>query len=243
AILFSVFIHIGDPDQALTSIPALCVIGGGVLAGLLDRVKSAAQSVLPSHDRQGAVGQVISERALMSPGSRRLGLAVAAVAAVHSLIFFVPPGRLARASSYRAVSGLDRRMRLVFGAISDLESHGRLTIVERGAIVSWRQLSYYFPQDYVVDLPDRPGQPAMTLFRRRALGPAGAPRMLDGAGTVVLLAPGTNPQALHASGVWRQYGPVFYRDVAPGEALTIGSYHLDPETPPLISLVSHSGNR
>ena len=78
--LFSAFVHIGDPDQALTSVPALCVFGGGVLSRLVE-----------------------------GKGDRRLCTIAAAAIAVGSLLFFLPPRwKLPRASSYRAVASIGR---------------------------------------------------------------------------------------------------------------------------------------
>jgi hypothetical protein len=195
--LFSAVVHIGDPDQALASIPVLCVIGGGVLARMLEQ-----------------------------RGRRRVAGMAATVAAANALLFFVPPGRLARASSYPAVRNLDRRIRTAIDTLKELRGNRPAAIVHYGAIVTWRQIAYYFPDDCVVVLPADPAEPVINLRHRKPVE-RGASCIPAGSGNIFLLAPRDNREAFRASGAWRLHGPVLWHNPASGSALPIGSYRLE----------------
>jgi len=205
--LFSAIVHIGDPDQALAGISILCVAGGGVLAALVERF-----------------------------GERRVWAACAAVAAGQALLFFVPPGRLARASSYRAVAAVDRMNSGALSAIRALRSDGPITIVHYGSLVAWRHLAYYFPDDYVVVLPGTPARPtpreaSYVCYRHQPLhvGSGAAGLIRHGSRKVVcLLASNSTAADLPGS---KPFGPVYYYDRSPGTSLAIGPYKLAPAAP------------
>jgi 4-amino-4-deoxy-L-arabinose transferase-like glycosyltransferase len=188
--LFSAFIHIGDPDQALASVTILCAIGGGVLAAL----------------RPAWTG-------------RQLAAAATAIVAVHSWFFFRPPSGLARASSYKAVAAVDRMTDGALDAISALRGSGPVTIVDYGSAVAFRQLEYYFPDDYVVVLPDR-----KVFFRHRPLPkPSDAAGILrPGSRRIVCLLP-YNSNGSQLPG-WRKQGPVYYTDLNDPAQVAIGPY-------------------
>lgn len=135
--LFSALIHIGDPDQALGSIPATCVVGGAALAAGIPRV--------------------------------RLVPVAALVASLNLLLFFAPPGRLARACSYQAVHRIDLRTRVVLSRIRDLHTKGAHCIEYEASVPTWRQVGYYFPSDYV-----RVGGPDPFLLHQNRRIPPGA---------------------------------------------------------------------
>ena len=200
AFLFSAIIHIGDPDQALTTIPALCVVGGAVLNGFF-------QKRWPN----------------------RLAPAAALVVGLNAVLFFVPPGRLARASSYRAVKAVDGITRSTFDAIRHLRDNGPLVIVHCGSAVAWRQLAYYFPEDYVVVLPSAygPGE-AWTIFRGRIQETHGRSGdiHLPGQLRVVCLPAHWQPHAFKAAAGWRQYGPASYRDPEANQRISLGAFEL-----------------
>lgn len=190
--LFSAFIHIGDPDQALASVSILCVIGGGVLA-----------------------------YSLAEWNSRSLTAAAAAVVAVHTVLFFHPPTKLAKASSYKAVAAVDRMTTDALQAIQTLRGSGPVTIVHYGSAVASRQLEYYFPDDYVVVLPDE-----QVFYRHQPL-----PKPVDAAG---LLRPGSRRMICllpyNATGKelpgWRKQGPVYYLDLQNPEEVAIGPFRV-----------------
>jgi len=206
--LFSALVHIGDPDQALTTIPILCLCGGAVLA-----------SVLKSPD-----------------GWRTVGLAAGA-AAISALLFFVPlPLKIARASTYRAVAGGGRITDAAIYAIENIRKRGPVIIIHYGFPVSWRQISYYFPDDYVVFLPGAPGDStssgdAWILQHRKLL-------CAYGRGSSIILPPGRQilfllPQGVQPSQVTpdlptpKQLGRVFYLCGSPRKQFAFGPYDFE----------------
>ena len=203
--LFSALIHIGDPDQALTTIPILCLCGGAVLESLV-----------------------------RSPGGWRIGGMAAGAAAISSLLFFVPlPLKIARATTYRAVAGGARITDAAIYAIENIRKRGPAIIIHYGFPVSWRQISYYFPDDYVVFLPGVPGDSAPSgdawiLQHRKLLSAyrSGSSIILPpGRQLVFLLPQGVRPMQvatdLPAS---KQLGRVFYLCGLPRKQFRFGWY-------------------
>lgn len=188
--LFSALIHIGDPDQALASVTVLCAVGGGVLA-----------------------------RFRNSWTPRQVAFAATAVVAVHTVLFFKPPTKLAKASSYKTVAAVDRMNSAALDAISNLRGVGPVTIVHYGSSVASRQLEYYFPDDYVVVLPDQ-----QVFFRHRALAkPADAAGLLrPGSRRVICLLP-FNATGRELPG-WSKQGPVYYLDLDAPAQVAIGPF-------------------
>ncbi len=207
AFLFSALVHIGDPDQALTTIPVLCVLGGAVLASLVEH-----------HGRR-----------------RVWTMAACAVAMCSALFFMPPPGKLARASSYHAVASGGRITDAAISAIEDIRKRGQAVIIHYGFPVSYRQISYYFPDDYVVVLPGMPGSAsssgeAWVLFRRKLVSryKNGSEVVLPAAKELVfLLPPGTQPlKVAPALGPATRRGRVFYTTSLPQKDFQFGEYHL-----------------
>ena len=190
--LFSALIHIGDPDQALAGVTILCAVGGGVLA----------------HTRREWTG-------------RALATAAAAVLAAHTVLFFRPPGGLARASSYRAAAAVNRMTDNALQAIAALRGNGPVTIVHYGSLVASRQLEYYFPDDYVVVLPDE-----QVFFRHQPLAkpPDAAGLLRPGSRRIICLRP-YNASGQELPG-WRKQGPVFYRDLENPQEVAVGPYRV-----------------
>ena len=85
--------------------------------------------------------------------------------------FFYPPGRLASAASYNAVRSVDRQTQAVFAAIRHLKADSPASIVEYRGVVTWRHLSYYFPEDPVLYLATNPSEFSWMLLRRLLLKP------------------------------------------------------------------------
>lgn len=192
--LFSAVIHIGDPDQALASIPVLCLIGGAVL-----------------------------ESAIVRYAPRARATACVAAAGVNALFFFVPLGRIAAASTYDAVDFMSRKSQAVFDAVSQMHGREPITIVTYNGFVTWRQLSYYFPNDYVLNLPLDPNEAPLTLFHREAIHSQA--NVLPGTRLLILLAPQLKRKDLEVAG-WRSIGSAFVRDTAPGTEVVVGPYRL-----------------
>jgi hypothetical protein len=199
--LFSAFIHIGDPDQALGSIPVVCGVGGAVLAAFLQR-----------YNGRGAP------------------ITAVAIAILNAFLFFNPPRGPARASGYRAVASMDERTRSVFGAINDLKATSPVSIVHYRGIVSWRQIAYYFQNDYLVYLAPGLEEYSWTIFRLASVDQNQPPHSLPAAKRIILIAPLENPMEMEAEG-WKKHGPVYYRDVEPKYQIDIGPYHLSQSAP------------
>jgi len=190
--LFSAFIHIGDPDQALGTIPVLSVAGGAVLARWAGRWSG-----------------------------KRVLLVATGVVAVHALVFFYPPGRIARASSFRAAADVNRLTSGALDAIGALQKMGPLTIVHSGSSVASRQIAYYFPEDYVVVLPENPGEHPQIYYQHAPLSvPAGTEEPLrPGSRAVVCLMP-WNVREVPG---FQKEGSVFYRKVS-DTPIRVGDY-------------------
>jgi hypothetical protein len=199
-------IHIGDPDQALTTVPVLCLCGGAVLASLVER-----------------------------RGSRPVWATAAAAVVVCSLLFFIPPGNLARASSYRAVASGGRVTDAAISAIEGVRERGQALIIDYGFPVSFRQISYYFPDDYVVFLPGTPGPPSSAgdagmFFHRKLLSSYrnGTDIVLPPAKEILFLLPqGTHPRNLAPElSMAIQRGRIFYITSLPQNQFQFGAYRL-----------------
>jgi 4-amino-4-deoxy-L-arabinose transferase-like glycosyltransferase len=137
---FSALIHIGDPDQALTSIPALCLAGGALLSAFLQRIQS-----------------------------RRVIWMASAVAAVNAVLFFVPPKGIAQAAGYRVVASRDAATRSVIETVRQAAMDGPVTIVHYGAEITWRHVAYYFPEDYVIYAPEHTNEDSYILRGNKAV--------------------------------------------------------------------------
>lgn len=194
--LFSAFVHIGDPDQALASIPVLCLIGGTVLQSFLSAKR---------------------ERWLVP-------VAVTAVS-LNALVFFYPPGRLASASSYRAVAAIDHRTREVFEDIQDLKRGAAIAIIEYRGVVTWRHLTYYFPDDPVQFLSPDPSAPSWTVLHRKTVDVTNSGRRLPGPKRIILVTPFADDGQMYASG-WKKHGSTYFRDLEPGAEIAVGPYRL-----------------
>ena len=199
--LFSAFVHIGDPDQALGSIPVLSIAGGATLSILMGK-----------------------------PNRRRVLLVSVALVAAHTVLFFKPPTKLAKAASYKTVAAVDRTVSDAMAAIRALRVGGPVTIVYYGSPVTSRQLFYYFPDDYVAVLPGFPGHtgagwPTEGFHHKMLPIPAGVDALLrPGSRRVLCLLPPGSPSSSLPG--WRPLGPIFYTEVSPGQELVIGPYHL-----------------
>lgn len=194
--LFAAFVHIGDPDQALASIPILCIVGGRTLDLWLQQV-----------------------------GSMRVAATAAIVTCANAALFFYPPGRLASAASYKAVRSVDRQTQAVFAAIRHLKANSPASIVEYRGVVTWRHLSYYFPDDPVLYLAANPSEFSWILLRRSPVQTKQPPAFLPGPRRIILISSLEKPSEMQAQG-WKQYGPAYYRDVGPSEQIVIGPYRL-----------------
>ncbi len=175
----------------------------------------------------GSVLSVVYDRI----GRRHLWALCAGVLAAHAVLFFYPPGKVARAASYRAFKAVDRMNTNALTAVQALRRDGPLTIVHYGSSVASRHLAYYFPEDYVVVLPGSPANPApaaasQVFYQHEALSvPAGVAGLIrPGSRKIVCLLPwNAKPSDLPGA---KQHGAVYYLDRAPGTSVAIGPYRL-----------------
>jgi len=157
---------------------------------------------------------------------RRVVRVAAAVVAVQTILFFFPPTKLAKAASYRHVAAVDRMNTGALTAIEGLHREGPLTIVHYGSSVASRQLTYYFPHDYVVVLPATAGERAQIWFEHHAIdGPADAAAYLrPGSTGVVCLLPWYSKGAELPG--WRKEGAVYYLNAGAAHTINIGPFSL-----------------
>jgi len=208
--LFSAFVHIGDPDHALTSIPVLCILGGATFAALLQRSSGA-----------------------------RARATVCAVVTVEAILFFKPPLRLAKPSSYGAVAAIDRITTSAFAALDRLRGDGPLVILHYGSGVTWRQISYYYPDDYLLVLPESratstDARVPCEVRHRRPVTPVNSPHIsLPPSRRIACLLPwNAQPDDLGSRAAWRREGPIYYTDSETGRVLQLGPYRLATTAPP-----------
>ena len=206
AFLFQAVIHIGDPDHALSTIPVLCLLGGAVLSRLLGRLS----------------------------GSHWLyGLTAAAVLYGNAMLFFHPLGEPAIWCTYRAVKAQNWWVNATFHAIDELRRARPVTVVDYGWPVSWRHLSYYFPDELLLVLQADPlthpdiSTAWLVRYRRvqQVLDLKGGEFKLSAGETIVwLLPPNQKYRDLLALACCRKHGELFYTDTVPGMHLRLGGY-------------------
>jgi hypothetical protein len=188
-------IHIGDPDHALTTVPVLCLIGGAVLGRFLE-----------------------------NRGSQRLLSTATVVVTLNVFLFFVPPVKLARACSYQAVAGIDRVTRAAIDDVAELHLDRPLILLHYGSAVSWRQLSYYFPKDYLIVLPGLADAPWLIREHQRLpIQHRNGAIILPGHHRIVFLS-GSGIRSRDAP--WKQHGAAFYLDSDIPRIFGIGPYRL-----------------
>jgi hypothetical protein len=128
--LFHCFVHVGDPDQTLVTVPVICLLGGWLLARFLDAASTAR--------------------------SRRIRwiVAIVLVVDVNALLFFRPLPSPATAASYRVVEWVDNQAAGAFTAIRELKASGPVFLVACQTPLAWRKVAYYFPDDPMLVLPE-----------------------------------------------------------------------------------------
>ena len=206
AFLFHAVVHVGDADQTLITIPVLCLIGGVTVAELSRRLTRE--------------GWAIS-----------LGL----VATLNALLFFLPSHGVVAATNYGIVRYVDDTTRQTFEAIDKLRSSGPITLVWHQNFVTWRHLSYYYPDVPLFVLREDyrgaadPAQALLIRNRRTMRAPLADGRIVLPAGKriVWLLPPGVElSEELGA----RPKGPVQHMKPASGGEFTFGSYRFTTGT-------------
>ena len=101
-----------------------------------------------------------------------------------------------------------------------------VAILHYNSIITWRQSSYYFPDDFVMYLPANPDHAARVLHQREDFWePAPARALPGGVRRLLLLAPFADAGQLQRTG-WRRSGAVYYQDIGPHQQVEIGPYRL-----------------
>lgn len=202
AFLFHAFVHVGDPDHTLATVPALCVVGGAAFASLSRR--------LPSE------GWLISTL---------LG------ATINALLFFLPLGGYAGASTFRAVEYVDHATRETFDAIRRLSRGSSTTILCHGCFITERHLRYYFPQLPILVLPRTAGgraeqyiggSPSPPVVRNGAIAVPPSQRV------IWLVSPHQQDARIELARKvdLRQEGPVFWHEVVAAHRIRAGGVDL-----------------
>jgi hypothetical protein len=193
--LFQALVHIGDADQALATIPVLCLLGGRVLSGC----------ALPFW---------------------------AAAAAVNALVFFQVDQGLAGRSAYGNVAHFNRTVTPALDALRELRSQGPIFIISYPSSVSWRHLSFYFPEDPLLffhgDLRRKQDRSDAWMIRReleRVIEP-GEEIELPAKGKIVFLSTEWADHDLVRGAPFRTYGTLLYLDSRPSMSFQIGGWRL-----------------
>lgn len=184
SFLFHALVHVRDLDQTLVTAPVVCLLGGWVLAN-------------------------------MAPAGRRFVVPAAAVAMLALSVYWFrrPPMADLKLASSGTVRFSNDWMRSTFAALDTLRKEGPIAIVCYGSVVSWRQVSYYYPDTPVLYLPGAENgsqavSPFWVLHSRTTL--AGNPISLpQGRSIVWSVAPGPEVRnALMQTGPIRELGPL-----------------------------------
>lgn len=199
AYLFESFVHVADADQVLFTLPAVSLLGG----------------------------RMIAEAA----GSRRRNHVLAGVAAalISGTLFFHPFRGIAEAASYKMVRYVDSETRATIDTLQRLRASGPVRIVAYDSMVTWRQLSFYFPTDSILVVDSAPHGATARYVRKTQSDPlpAGVIRIPSGRLAFVLPPPGRGwREALRKQASASADGPLMVVDATPGMQLHIGQADL-----------------
>ncbi|MBI5282873.1 MAG: glycosyltransferase family 39 protein [Candidatus Solibacter usitatus] len=206
--LFSSLVHVADPDQALLTIPALCLVGARLMTSLFQ------------HGRKGY-----------------LAAAAAVAVAVGVVLFFHPMRGRARSVSYRVVQTVDREVSSTIAAISRHRQEQGLVILWHDGLVTWRQLSYYFPEKRLIVVEPSGAVWELSGTRRQEVQRAELDYLLPIGTKVAFILPppgrGIRPSLRRSLGI-REEGGVAFADPVPGSRFHLGGVSfVVPQTPTL----------
>jgi hypothetical protein len=154
ALIFHAVVHLDDPDQALSTIPAFCLVGGVFLVSFFRRNRDAAL------------------------------LGAAFVAAFNLAIFLAPfPLKPERPwytpvvdawwhTSYTRHASVAEQADALIPALAAELRRGRTLVLWNRAPLTWRTLSYYFPNQtlcLLLDDPSTGNRPHAALWRNLEL--------------------------------------------------------------------------
>jgi hypothetical protein len=213
AFLFHAFVHVGDPDQTLVTIPVACLLGGWVLS----RLPGSAAAGLPL---------------------LRWALCVALAVSLNVYFFFRPLPAPANAAAYKVVTWVDGTTAATFDAIRELKASGPVYLISCTPFVAWRKVAYYFPEDPMLVLSECPGGSgdldAVWVTWRGESGPPSTRNgeiLLPAGRRIVWLLPEESQvrTGLELSVALRLQGPLSYSDLTLGREFEFNGHRFRVE--------------
>lgn len=210
--LFSIFVHVADPDQALMTVPVVCLAGGAVL-----------QEAFNSWRHRVPAPAVVAVACLSFS------------ACLSTYLFFHPPAGPARAAGYGVIRYVNNHMRDTFNTIEELRRARPVQIISFRPPISWRNLSYYFPDiPIIVVEPDDPSR----VWQAGSHWGQSVPRqegkvIIDyGRDIVILLSPDERHLriTLQTQAGFRQKGPLLHAP-HPGTEFQVGGVTFETLAP------------
>ena len=139
---------------------------------------------------------------------RSSAVALCAAAAINVVLFFYPTGSPFWASNYRIVQYTTNLAEGVYTSLAQLSASGPVIVLWKNAMITPREMKYYFPEIRVVDLSGRIRKQAIVL-------PPGAVVWLDP-------VPAASRNAFDALEPAQQAGPFHVARVEEGRQFSIG---------------------
>jgi hypothetical protein len=152
--------------------------------------------------------------------------AAAGVALSNAVLFFTPPGQIAAEAGYQQVAARDRRIAETFTAIEGAKGREPAAIVDHGGNISWRHISYYFPEDEVLALDSNRDGYSWIIQHRKEKSVSHPAEYLPGPRRIVLVSASLDGATLASTGWQRHAAGVYYRNADRGELVALGPYQL-----------------
>jgi hypothetical protein len=208
AFTFHAFAHVGDPEHMLSVVPICSLAGSWVVVNVARRV---------------------SFPWLRHPAA--LIVVTGIVLCLRIALFMAPPTAHARAASYASVAELDKLTRTVFADLDRVVARTkRVYLIHAGNPISWRKLSYYYPNLDLLVLADPAARDLADAAwevkhrQRRDVVALDGRLVLPNNATIVWMFP-PNPaprRQLEAQGVFYwQSGLLAYHLATPGQSLDV----------------------
>jgi hypothetical protein len=204
AFLFSLFVHVADPDQALMTVPVVCLVGGATM----QEAFVAWRKRVPAPAALAALGLIFS-------------------ASISTYLFFHPPAGPARAAGYGVIRYVTNHMHTTLTTIDKLRRSRPIQIISFRPVISWRNLSYYLNTVpiFVVE-PDDPSRVWQAGSHWGQSVPTGDGKViLDSTrDIVILLPPGDQSlrEKLQSENGFNEQGPLLHAVLRPGAEFRIG---------------------
>jgi hypothetical protein len=127
SIAFHALIHVEDPDQTLSTIPAFCILGGAVLASFWERNRDVAALGLAS-------AVIVNLALFVSPFPLR-----------PKATFYKPAVDALWQASYVETANVRAQTDATLAALQRFSGDDRTLVIWNRSQVTWRALSYYDP--------------------------------------------------------------------------------------------------